>query len=1025
MRKFAIAVAVSASIAAPLDALPTVTNLTAPAEAPLFGKFEATFDVATAANPYWPYDVSPNQGVPAGVGVSVDGLFSSDNWQTTITQPAFYYQDYTSSDHYQSDRTWLYPNGAAKWAIRFAPTAVGPWKFRIRATDSTGTTVSEEASFTCIPSTNRGFVRVSADDPRYFVLSGAPDGSGGTFLPMIGLNYDTPKVSDMEAKYAQLQNMGVNLIRSWWQSSSWALPFFGGGGQGGDLVWHNVVYSTEHLRHPAGSGHIVSAKLTSLHNGPPYKGLFSNAWVKPSTRYRAAAWIKTVGITGSGASYGCYVYPTGRRLTGDNDWQEVSCEFTTEPAQYEAAGAVCMENVTGGAAYVSDVSLREVLDGGQLGPELLPRPNLQAHTSFQQPIAWLIDRLLEIASARGIYIRAVIEEKDDGFYGCIQPDGTWGAHSPGNVYADAAHACRTLQTYYWRYLIARWGYSTAIHSFELLNEGDPFDGTHAAALKALENYVNTHDPNRHLVSTSNWHSLPPEMWHAGGGCADLHMYVGWNVASGGHRIWPGWDGPWWSANQAADIDDLGEGFVFDTAVSHGGRRSLKITSPASPGEPAGGEQQSKLSFQCGVVPGHRVRVSAWVKASNYVQYPPPKDWMGQGLMLYFDTSGPGWLSSPGDLKVPNGTYDWRLVQHEFDAPAHAYCLGVTPRRFYTNSATPGHLWLDDIVIQDLDSNLILNYNGGFEYMAPESYDVAAAHCSYSRLARSFQLGKPVIRGEVGITHPQRFTNPYKGFSYSGEDQLLVDDVQGVWWRKWVWSHLDPGGLYEVYWMHHLPIARAFTCGKAFQAFMADIPLANGHYVDASPEVSDPAIRAIGQKDLADNRAHLWIDNANHTWKNVVDGANIPPASGTITLSGLQDGPYRIEWWDTSSGAVLRAEDVTCADGALSLQVSGLQSDIACKIRTLPSKGVVTLTDVPDTVAPGQVVTLTVQYTSTADTDDRDVVVRVNVPPQTDYVAGSAEASGGTWDPASNVVSWSVDVVGARQTVTRTFQARVK
>jgi len=61
-----------------------------------YEKFELTFDITgtVATNPYFPYDPNPPNGVPAGVGISVDALFSPDNWTTVITQPAFLYQDY-------------------------------------------------------------------------------------------------------------------------------------------------------------------------------------------------------------------------------------------------------------------------------------------------------------------------------------------------------------------------------------------------------------------------------------------------------------------------------------------------------------------------------------------------------------------------------------------------------------------------------------------------------------------------------------------------------------------------------------------------------------------------------------------------------------------------------------------------------------------------------------------------------------------------------------------------------------------
>jgi hypothetical protein len=61
-----------------------------------FAKFELTFDVngSVATYPDWPYDPVPPPGVPAGVGISVEALFSDDDWATTVVQPGFRYQDY-------------------------------------------------------------------------------------------------------------------------------------------------------------------------------------------------------------------------------------------------------------------------------------------------------------------------------------------------------------------------------------------------------------------------------------------------------------------------------------------------------------------------------------------------------------------------------------------------------------------------------------------------------------------------------------------------------------------------------------------------------------------------------------------------------------------------------------------------------------------------------------------------------------------------------------------------------------------
>ncbi|MCS7177796.1 MAG: DUF5060 domain-containing protein, partial [Anaerolineae bacterium] len=160
----------------------------------LYEKLELTFDITgtVATNPYFPYDPSPPPGVPAGVGITVDGLFSPDNWTTVITQPAFLYQDFqrqcigdTPQNYCRNGNEWLYPVGAPVWKVRFAPQQLGTWRYRIRATDASGAVQSPEGTFTVTLSTdpnNHGFIRIARADPGYFEYS---DGT-----PFIGVGHN-------------------------------------------------------------------------------------------------------------------------------------------------------------------------------------------------------------------------------------------------------------------------------------------------------------------------------------------------------------------------------------------------------------------------------------------------------------------------------------------------------------------------------------------------------------------------------------------------------------------------------------------------------------------------------------------------------------------------------------------------------------------------------------------------------------------------------------------------------------------
>src|SRR3989344_1621994 len=72
---------------------PTIGTITVNTQGDIgkYEKFEISFPITTSAtNLQMPFDASPPPGITPGIGITVDGLFSNDNWSTTYTIPAFY-----------------------------------------------------------------------------------------------------------------------------------------------------------------------------------------------------------------------------------------------------------------------------------------------------------------------------------------------------------------------------------------------------------------------------------------------------------------------------------------------------------------------------------------------------------------------------------------------------------------------------------------------------------------------------------------------------------------------------------------------------------------------------------------------------------------------------------------------------------------------------------------------------------------------------------------------------------------------
>ena len=149
--------------------------------------------------------------------------------------------------------------------------------------------------------------------------------------------------------------------------------------------------------------------------------------------------------------------------------------------------------------------------------------------------AWQLDRVIEEGERRGIYTmlsllnhgafsRAFNSEWASNPYNAAN-GGPLAA--PGDQFTDAT--TKTLLKRRLRYVVARWGYSTHVHSWELWNEAD-LAGRATAADSAvwhreMAGYLRSIDPARHLVTTSFAFSRSHPVWaEAGLDYTQVHNY---------------------------------------------------------------------------------------------------------------------------------------------------------------------------------------------------------------------------------------------------------------------------------------------------------------------------------------------------------------------------------------------------------------------------------------------------------------------------------------------------------------------
>jgi len=795
---------------------PAISSVSTPTKIEKYGKFEITFNITgtTAQNFQLPYDPAPPAGIDPGYanyqGISVDAEFTPDNWQTVYRQPAFYYRYYQEEGVKPSwngnMHEWYYPTGAAAWKVRFSPHQPGTWEFRIKVSEKNGSSISGNYSFTVTPSDAKGFIRVSKKDPRYFEFD------DDTLFLTPGIETEgslADPIKDNELEFADLAKNHINLLRTWISGlygAAWP-KWIGGRNiydgylpRPGILPFHdpnqNRDFMTLYLTYPE---EWFDACRFEFWENPEA--------VKPNTQYKLSikywgqyiqgprnlessnfglvgkiseSWCSDCYEPGTGSAVTNYGHNTSDLNTIEGIWFSGNHNFL--PRVY-----IALENVTEGTANILSVSLREVLAGGQLGPEIMRQPSMEYELYFPESGLFAMDKYIELAQKYGMYLKLVLMDKNDQIYYKLDDDGTFVINGePDNQdgfygLGRDMNKTRWLQQSWWRYLQARWGYSTNIHSWELTNEGDPF-------------------------LTKHW-------------------------------------------EMADELGKFAHCQVFGVTMGNGDGESCSLQHPNR----------------------HLVTTSFW------------QDFPG-----FSNQSNDGFWGSP---KYPNVDY----------ADAHAYV---------STSPAP----LEDKLLMERDA--------------------AYYHLWHSSKYGGWKFQFPIVRGEAGMVPHDGSTDDLSGLG-------IQNDTQGIWYHNFVWSSLDAGALYEIYWYaiphiyqsgvyDHRPIALAFN------NFIQSIPLNNGYYEDIVPTVSDEAIRAVGQKDLVAGNAHLWIQNKNHTWKNVIDSVNIAPLTGSVKIDGFTAGQtYTLEWWDPYSTTATQAFflETLNADfkGTLTIPVRSLASDSAVKV----------------------------------------------------------------------------------------------
>ncbi len=520
--------------------------------------------------------------------------------------------------------------------------------------------------------------------------------------------------------------------------------------------------------------------------------------------------------------------------------------------------------------------------------------------------AWRLDTVLERAAANGIRVMFCIESFNSlrirpmyaRWKECPYNAANGGPlKKPEEFFTDPE--ARKLFRRRLRYIVARWAWTPAVLAWEFWNEVDIIEKYRSREVAAwhrdMARYLRSIDPWDHLITTSFARTAGdpavdglPEMDYV-----QSHRYGAVDVAENIHRVCieksrkydkPHYFGEfgtdWQAKNTRADTDGI---------HLHNGLWSAVVSGAAG---------TSMLWWWDNYVEPrdlyHHFRpVAEFVKGIpfNRVKYRPLED-----VRVAWD--GPPPKQRPGTLFLVGKHATWAAAPwnkpNRFTVPRNGRVRNAD-RLTRLLHGTKNHADLHNPVTFDVD------------YPAPGEFVVRVTGVSgYGGANLRVEVdGKVVLSrdfpdDEKGGKTLHKYDGLYAVPVPVGKHRITVSD-RG---RDWVFVEFR----LRNYLVPDRPGLRVY-------GMTAETPVRNGP------------------------TAFLWLQNRDNTWFRHNQGEALPPVPPTrIVLRGVPAGAFRLEWWDTYTGAVREAGPVASAAGRLELRVPQIARDAALKLVAVTAPG---------------------------------------------------------------------------------------
>jgi len=196
-------------------------------------------------------------------------------------------------------------------------------------------------------------------------------------------------------------------------------------------------------------------------------------------------------------------------------------------------------------------------------------------------------------------------------------------------------------------------------------------------------------------------------------------------------------------------------------------------------------------------------------------------------------------------------------------------------------------------------------------------------------------------------HPAQMMARMSGRFFEKYHKPFFVSEYGTDWKGWkpdtdphlralhqaIWSGAFTGaaGTGMTWWWENIHSANLYRHWSALSTFLDGTGVGRPDMQPARFGKVEGAVRPFGL--ASQSQALVWLLDQASDWPEGAMTTNSPAVTGAkVTVAGLGDGLWAVEWWDTLEGKRVATSETTASDGLLMLEPPAFQADIAARLK---------------------------------------------------------------------------------------------